>query len=55
MKLLLILLASVFLRNKDITNEHRIFTTVCDLKSTEFPDNTTNYVTAPVEVNKAIK
>lgn len=38
-----------------ITNKHRIFTTSCDLKSTEFPDNTTNYVTAPVEVNKAIK
>ena len=39
-----------------ITNEHRIFTTVCDLKSTEFPDNNdANYVTAPTHINKAIK
>ncbi|MCZ2298743.1 MAG: hypothetical protein LC134_04645, partial [Chitinophagales bacterium] len=38
-----------------ITNEHRIFTTVCDLKSTEFPDNPTNYVSAPVGINKTIK
>lgn len=38
-----------------ITNKHRIFTTSCDLKSTEFPDNTTIYVGTPIDINKAIK
>ncbi len=38
-----------------ITNKHRIFTTACDLKSTEFPDNTTIYVGTPKDINKAIK